>query len=121
MEPMDDTNKFPIAATMRFGHTSVDNPDDDQVTPKLPALHFYQLSIPAPKPTAGVDFDHAAANRGDEFFSGKANCNRCHREPMWTEPGWNDHTPAEMQIDRRFHLGLTDQEKSDLVEYLKSL
>ncbi|HTL55951.1 MAG TPA: hypothetical protein VL361_09745 [Candidatus Limnocylindrales bacterium] len=174
-ERMDDTNKFPIAATMRFGHTSVDNPDDDQVTPKLPALHFYQLSIPAPKPTPGVDFDETASARGDELFSGKANCNSCHREPMWTEPGWNEHTPAEMKIDSfqavrspdgnyktmnlaglfvrerglfmnsqnkgrfyhdgrfqtlldvvnsynsRFTLGLTDQEKSDLVEYLKSL
>lgn len=174
-ERLDDTNKFPIAATMRFGHTSVDNPDDDQVTPKLPALHFYQLSIPAPKPTPGVDFDADAAERGDALFSGKANCNSCHREPIWTEPGWNDHSPAEMHIDSfqadrspdgnyktmnlaglfvrehglfmnpqnkgrfyhdgrfqtlldvvnsynsRFTLGLSDQEKSDLVEYLKSL
>jgi hypothetical protein len=96
---MDDTNKFPIAATMRFDHTSVANPDDDQVTPKLPALHFYQLAIPAPRPTPGTDFDVAAAARGDELFSGKANCNSCHREPLWTEPGWNDHTPSEMKID----------------------
>jgi cytochrome c5 len=174
-ERMDDTNKFPIAATMRFGHVSVDNPDDDQVTSKLPALHFYQLSIPAPKPAPGVDFDSAAAKRGDALFSGKANCNSCHREPLWTEPGWNDHSPAEMKIDSfqadrspdgnyktmnlaalfvrerglfmnaqnkgrfyhdgrfqtlldvvnsynsRFNLGLTDPEKADLVEYLKSL
>jgi len=28
-ERMDYTNKFPIAATMPFGHTSVDNPDED--------------------------------------------------------------------------------------------
>jgi hypothetical protein len=97
-ERLDDTNKFPIAATMRFGHTSV-NPDDDQVTSKLPALHFFQLSIPAPKPTPGVDFNVAAAERGDELFSGKANCNGCHREPLWTEPGWNDHSPTEMRID----------------------
>jgi hypothetical protein len=20
-------------------------------------------------------------------------------KPLWTEPGWNDHTPAEMRID----------------------
>lgn len=33
------------------------------------------------------------------MFSGKANCNSCHREPIWTEPGWNDHSPAEMKID----------------------
>jgi hypothetical protein len=172
---LDDTNKWPIAATLRFGHTSIDNPDDDLVTSKLPALQVFQLSIPAPKPTPGVDFDAAAADRGDALFSGKATCNSCHREPLWTEPGWNDHSPAEMKIDSfqadrspdgnyktmnlaglfirerglfmrpenkgrfyhdgrfqrlldvvnsynsRFSLNLTEQEKSDLVEYLKSL
>jgi cytochrome c peroxidase len=96
-------------------------------------------------------------------------------EPLWTEPGWNLHTPEEIGIDSfqadrapdhtyktmnlagifvrenglfmraankgcyyhdgrfktlldvvnhyntRFSLGLTAQEKSDVVEYLKSL
>jgi hypothetical protein len=74
-------------------------PDQDQITSKLPALQFYQLAIPAPKPQAGVDFDAAAAARGDELFSGKANCNSCHREPLWTEPGWNLHKPSEIGID----------------------
>jgi len=154
------------------------------VTKKLAPLHFYQLALPAVKPRPGIDFDPDAAERGDELFSGKANCNRCHREPLWTEPGWNQHTPGEMKIDGfearrapasigphgnpvhgyrtmnlaglfvrerglfmfpqdkgrfyhdgrfktlldvvnsydvRFNLGLTDQEKHDLVEYLKSL
>jgi|SRR5579859_5773201 len=36
---------------------------------------------------------------GDELFSGKANCNRCHREQLWTGPGWNQHMPGEMKID----------------------
>ena len=98
-ERLDDTNHWPIAATARFGHTSVANPDEDQVTPKLPALHYYQLSLPAPKPTSGVDFDQAVAERGKALFNGKANCASCHRSPIWTEPGWNDHTPAEMKID----------------------
>jgi cytochrome c5 len=173
-ERLDDASKFPIAAAARLGHISV-GPDDDQVTSKLPALHYYQLSLRSPKPKAGVDFNAAAAARGDSLFSGKANCNSCHHEPLWTEPGWNDHTPAEMRIDSfqadrspdgnyktmnlaglfvaerglfmkpenkgrfyhdarfqtlldvvksydsRFGLGLTDQEKQDLVEYLKSL
>ncbi len=96
---LDDTNRWPIAATARFGHTSVDNPEDDQVTPKLPALHYYQLSLPAPKPTPGADFNVAAGERGKALFIGKANCASCHRSPIWTEPGWNDHTPAEMKID----------------------
>jgi cytochrome c5 len=98
-ERLDDTNHWPIAATARFGHTSVANPDEDQVTPKLPALHYYQLSLPAPKPTPGVDFDQAVAERGKALFNGKANCASCHHSPIWTEPGWNDHTPAEMKID----------------------
>ena len=98
-ERLDDANRWPIAAAARFGHTSVDNPDDDQVTSKLPALHYYQLSVPAPKPTPGVHFNAAAAERGDALFSGKANCNSCHREPLWTEPGWNTHLPSEMKID----------------------
>lgn len=176
---LDEQSKFPIAAANKdkFGHVSVD-PDEDQVTSKLPALHFYQLALAAPKPVAGVDFDAAAADRGDELFSGKANCSSCHVEPLWTEPGLNMHSPKEMKIDdfqanrapgdgyktmnlagifvrerdlfmdpdplnkkgrfyhdgrfkklldvvdsynSRFNLGLTDAEKKDLVEYLKSL
>jgi mono/diheme cytochrome c family protein len=95
---LDDTNRWPIAATARFGHTSV-APADDQVTSKLPALQYYQLSLPAPKPTADLDFNAAAAARGQAIFSGKANCARCHVAPLWTEPGWNEHLPSEMKID----------------------
>src|SRR5262245_42703817 len=94
----DDATQFPIAAAARLGHMSV-GPDDDRVTSKLPALHFYQLALPAPKPRTGVDFDVDAADRGDELFSGKANCNSCHREPLWTEPGWNDHKPEDIHIE----------------------
>ena len=97
-ERLDDTNHWPIAATARFGHVSVD-PADDQVTSKLPALQYYQLSLPAPEPTPGVDFDHAAAERGKTVFNGKANCASCHVPPLWTEPGSNEHLPAEMKID----------------------
>src|SRR6185437_9610144 len=69
------------------------------VTGKLAALHFYQLSLPSIQPRPGIDFDVAAAARGDELFSGKANCNSCHHEPLWTEPGWNQHSAEEMKID----------------------
>jgi cytochrome c peroxidase len=47
----------------------------------------------------GKDFDPAAAARGDELFSGKAGCNGCHVEPLWTEPGWNMHKPEEVCVD----------------------
>jgi mono/diheme cytochrome c family protein len=171
---LDNADKFPIAAAKGFGHISVD-PEEDQVTSKLPALHVYQLALPTPKPKAGVDFDAEAAKRGDELFGGKAKCGSCHIEPLWTEPGWNLHTPEEMKIDafqanrapgdayktmnleglfvrerglfmrpenrgrfyhdgrfktlldvvnsynERFDLGLNNQEKRDIVEYLKSL
>ena len=172
---LNNAAKFPIAAANGFADLPHIPPDQDRITKKLPELHFYQLAIPAPAPQAGVDFDAAAAERGDELFSGKAKCNDCHVEPLWTEPGWNLHTPAEIGIDSfeadrapdgvyktmnlagifvrenglfmnpankgryyhdgrfatlldvinhyntRFSLGLTAQEKSDLVEYLKSL
>jgi hypothetical protein len=173
-ERFDDATQFPIAAAAHLGHISVD-PDKDQVTSKLAALHFYQLALPAVQPRPGTDFDPAAAKRGDELFSGKASCNSCHHEPLWTEPGWNQHSAEEMKIDSfeadrapghayrtmnlagifvrerglfmfpqnkgrfyhdgrfatlldvvnsyndRFSLGLSDEDKHDLVEYLKSL
>ena len=95
---LDNAAKYPIAASNGFGHIQVD-PDEDRVTKKLGGLQFYQLAIPAPKPVAGVDFDPAAAARGDELFNGKAQCGSCHTEPLWTEPGWNLHTPEEIGID----------------------
>jgi len=172
---LNNAAKFPIAAANGFADLPHIDPEQDRITKKLPELHFYQLAIPAPAPEPGADFDVAAAERGDELFSGKAGCNNCHVEPLWTEPGWNLHTPAEIGIDSfqadrapdgvyktmnlagvfvrenglfmnpankgrfyhdgrfatlldvvnhyntRFSLGLTAQEKSDLVEYLKSL
>ena len=94
----DNAAQFPIAAAAGLGHVSV-GPDDDRVTSKLPALQFYQLALSAPKPRSGIDFDATAAARGDELFSGKANCNNCHREPLWTEPGRNDHKPDDIHIE----------------------
>jgi hypothetical protein len=159
---LNDPVKFPIAAAHNFGNV---RNEPDLITPKLGALHFYQLAIPAPQPPDG-SFDAAAAERGDELFEGKAACASCHVEPLFTEPGWNMHTPASVCVDSFqanrspderyrtsplkglwshqtggffhdgrfatllavvdhyntcFSLGLTAQEKSDLVEYLKSL
>jgi hypothetical protein len=95
---LDDASKFPIAAANKFGHVRT-NPDEDLITSKLPALQFYQLALPSPKPQPGVDFDKDAAERGDALFSGKAQCNNCHAEPLWTEPGWNLHKPSDIGID----------------------
>lgn len=161
---LDNAEQFPLAAANGFGH--IQSPVD-LITPKLPALHAYQLSLLAPLPPDG-SFDVAAAARGQALFAadGKAQCATCHVPPLFTEPGWNLHTPEEIGIDSfqadrspdlryrttplkglwthtkggfyhdgrfatlldvvnhydtHFGLGLTDAEKSDLVEYLKSL
>jgi len=158
---LDNAEQFPLAAANGFGHiqSSV-----DLITPKLPALHAYQISLLAPTPPQG-SFNPRAAARGQELFEGKANCASCHVPPLFTEPGWNMHTPEEIGIDSfqadrspdrmyrttplrglwthteggfyhdgrfatlmdvvnhydaLFSLGLTNREKMDLIEYLKS-
>jgi hypothetical protein len=159
---LKDANRFPVAA--KHGFDNIRN-TPDLVTPKLAALHFYQLSIPAPKPPAG-SFDQAAAGRGEKVFMGAAKCSTCHVPPLFTEPGWAMHSAKEIGIDDFqsarspdqmyrttplpglftrekggfYHDGrfktldqvvqhyekvldvrLTEQQKSDLVQYLKSL
>jgi len=159
---LDDPVQFPIASANGFGHI---RSDPDLVTSKLPALHFYQLAIPAPKPDPR-SFDQAAAVRGEALFEGTARCAECHVPPLFTEPGHNLHAPEEIGIDSfqadrspargyrtaplaglwthgtggyyhdgrfatlrevvdhydgHFTLGLTEADKADLVEYLKSL
>ena len=142
--------------------------EEDLITAKLPALHFYQLSLPTPEPPPGA-FDSAAATSGEALFNDKARCATCHVPPIFTEPGWNLHTAEEIGIDdfqamrspderyrteplralwdtEKIHkggfyhdgrfatlgevvehyddhlgLGLTDQEKRELIEYLKSI
>jgi hypothetical protein len=96
---LNDPTRFPIATKNGLADLPRIDPDSDLITKKLPALHFYQLALRAPKPQPGRDFDPAAAKRGDELFSGKAKCNNCHVEPLWTEPGWNLHKPAEVCVD----------------------
>src|SRR5579864_8345502 len=91
---LNDAAQFPVAAAAGFG--DVRN-TLDLITPKLAALQFYQLGIPAPKPPKG-SFDEAAAKRGDELFGGKAQCTTCHIPPLYTEPGWNLHAPSEVCV-----------------------
>jgi hypothetical protein len=92
---LNDASKFPIAAAAGFGDV---RKDPDLITGKLAALHVYQLSLPAPRAPSS-SFNSAAAKRGKELFAGKADCARCHVPPLYTEPGWNMHTPEEIGID----------------------
>ena len=92
---VNDPVKFPIAARNNFGNV---RSTPDLITAKLPALQFYQLSISAPTAPAG-SFDAAAAARGQAVFSNQAKCAVCHVPPIYTEPGWNMHTPEEIGID----------------------
>jgi len=159
---LNDPVQFPVAARAGFGNV---RNDPDLISAKLPALHFYQLAIPAPKPPEG-SFDQNVALRGKLVFETKARCAACHVAPTYTEPGWNMHTAQEIGIDdfqanrapdkryrtsplkglwthqtggfyhdgrfptlrdvvnhydAHFGLGLTEQDKGDVVEYLKSL
>jgi hypothetical protein len=92
---LDDATRFPIAAREKFGHVRA---DEDLITPALAALQLYQLALDAPSPPAG-SFDRNAALRGEALFNGKAKCGTCHVPPLYTEPGWNMHTPEEIGID----------------------
>jgi len=159
---LKDAAQFPVAARSGSWDT---RGTPDKVTAKLAALHFYQLAIPAPRPPAG-SFDTSAFERGKVLFEGKARCATCHVPPLYTEPGHNLHTPAEIgvdgfQADRSpthayrtaplrglwthqkggfyhdgrfatlrdvvnhydafFRLGLTEPEKSDLIQHLLGL
>jgi hypothetical protein len=93
---LDDAQKFPVAAAAGSGH--VVSAGEDRVTPKLGALEFYQLALPVPTPPNG-SFDPVAALAGEQLFRGAADCARCHVPPLYTEPGWNMHTGAELGID----------------------
>ena len=92
---LDDAKQYPVAAKAGWGRKR-DNPD--LITAKLPALHFYQLAMPAPKAPAG-SFDTEAARRGQAHFNGVAKCSTCHVPPIFTEPGYNLHTAEEIGID----------------------
>jgi hypothetical protein len=158
-----DVAANPIATKTKLGES---RGMPDKVTAKLAALQYYQLSLPAPVPPEN-SFDSAAAKRGQQVFTTKAKCATCHVPPLFTEPGWNLHTPQEVGVDdfqakrspgeqgyrtaplrglfahskggfyhdgrfstladvvehynSHLNLRLSEQEKTDLVEYLKSL
>jgi mono/diheme cytochrome c family protein len=142
----------------------------DRVTPELPALLDYQLSLRTPKAAHG-SFDEDAAERGKKVFRNEARCSTCHQGPKFTDvldgptrdvpllheaseigvdpvyasrsatrayrttplralarhaPYFHDGSVPDLpavvdHYDRLFGLKLTPGQKTDLVEYLKSL
>ncbi|HEX6319516.1 MAG TPA: hypothetical protein VFZ84_11615 [Burkholderiales bacterium] len=152
----------------RIGLTISQRPD--RVTPKLPALLAYQLTLESPPPPAG-SFNTGAARRGEALFNGAGRCSSCHIPPTYTDvmrgpdpstpllhdaaevgqdpryaqrsatrqyrttplralwqhpPYFHDGSAADLRAvvdhyDRLFTLKLTERQKDDLVEFLKSL
>jgi len=94
-ERLANKAQYPIAAKSG-SYNARGTPD--RISSKLAALHFYQLAIPAPTPPAG-SYVKAAADRGKAVFDGKGKCATCHVPPLFTEPGNNLHTPAEVGVD----------------------
>ena len=70
----------------------------DLVTPKLPALFAYQMSLAAPAAPEG-SFDPAAAARGREVFEGQGRCASCHTGSTYTDAGTTLHDASETQMD----------------------
>jgi len=170
--PVSYWNNY-VAVTQMHGHGSFSDPvlginiqqTPDRVTPVLPVLRAYQLSLSTPPPPEG-SFDPAAAERGKALFNATARCASCHipslaftdvnlgilHDPSETgmdsvratrlknhqyrttplralgqhPPYFHDGSAATLldaveHYDRFFGLGLSPQQKGDLVEYLKSL
>jgi hypothetical protein len=159
----ENPDRFPIGAKAGLGNL---RGSPDLVTSKLASLHYYQLSIPAPKPRKD-SYDAPMAELGKAVFSGKGRCASCHVPPLFTEPGWSMHSAEEIGIDdfqasrspdkkfyrttplsglfvrakggfyhdgrfpsyravidhydRHLNLKLSESEKGQLIEYLKSL
>jgi hypothetical protein len=72
--------------------------DNDLVTPKLPSLFEYQMSL-EPAAVAASEFDAAAAERGAALFAGTANCSSCHRGERLTDAAETLHAAAETGMD----------------------
>ncbi len=161
-----------VAVTQMHGQGNFDDPrlgisvrqSPDLVTPKLPALRAYQLSLDKPAPPPG-SFDAAAAERGRTVFAREGQCATCHAGTTFTDVNAGTlHAASETGMDPRyaartarrayrttplrglwqhapyFHDGsartladvvahydrvrslrLTDAQRRDLVEYLKTL
>ena len=87
----------------RLGIAITQSPD--LVTPKLPALLDYQLSLRPPTPARDT-LNRDAVDRGKDLFRNEARCSTCHRGPNFTDvlSGPDKtvpflHSPAEVGTD----------------------
>lgn len=92
---LNNPEQYPIA--VRAGLWNV-RTQPDLITPRLAALHLYQLSLLAPRPPAD-SFNPKAAQRGKVIFEGMGQCARCHVPPLYAEPGFHMHLPSEVGVD----------------------
>jgi len=89
--PISYWNNY-VGAMEMGGHGSFSDPrigisvtqTPDLVTPKLPALLQYQLSLKTPEPPE-ESFNEEAARRGRDVFNGAGGCAGCHKPPLFTD------------------------------------
>jgi hypothetical protein len=111
--------------------TNVTNGPDDQVSAKLPALQAYQLSIPAPVPPAGsYELVSEPEPNGAPSYASRSATKKYRTAPLhglWQHPPYfHNGVSATLddvveRSDARKGLQLTADQKSDLVQFLKSL
>ncbi len=157
----NDTDQYPIAAKRGAGNT---RGTPDKLTPQLAALHFYQLSIPAPKAPAGSYNRPAFERKGNlqrprqvRDLSRPASLHGAGEQLACTGRDWRRLVPGGPLTDAHvphgafgglwthqnggfyhdgrfatlldvvdhynahFNLNLSDQDKKDLMEYLKGI
>lgn len=92
-----------VGVTQMHGHGSFTEPrtginiqnPPDLISSLLPALQDYQLSLAAPKPSAG-SFDVAAAARGQAVFTGAGTCSSCHTGALLTDANSRLHPASDV-------------------------
>ena len=61
------------------------------------AMNVTPFDYSTSEPISTAPQQQEVVHPGEKIF--KANCATCHVPPLFTEPGWNLHTPAEIGID----------------------
>jgi mono/diheme cytochrome c family protein len=103
--PISYWNEY-VAVTQMHGQGNFSDPrinvnvqtsGTDVVTPAIPNLVAYEVSLPKPPPAGAVD--PAAAARGQQVFAGPGRCIQCHSGSTFTDANVRLHDPAETGVD----------------------